>query len=144
MEKTHLYVRDNWEDHLIQTISREALIERTTIKPRQSATLAKPVTANTPYILAPNVDGGLKVAAVSPVNLIAAKTVDAKSDVPNKTAIAQAVNAATVTAMNQNLKESKVTSNTSAQAGGLKLPNIWVMVAMIAAVVVMYFVAKRK
>lgn len=149
MEKDHYYVhRDNFiiasqpktviqKEILKPSIKNTGFITPpvktvvTETKPTQTITLTKPVVANTPVILAPNVEGGLKVENPSPINVMNTQKI-----LPEK------FNTTQLPAIQQQLIAEKTASNN--KQASFTLPNMWIMIAMVAGVIALMVLSKRK
>ncbi len=136
---------------LTPSIKNTGIAGGTEIKPNASTTLSQPKTAETPYILQANVPGGMVVEKPSVVNTIATSMLKPGGSLA-PSPIAEAFKAGTLTKETADIMTKQATQRVdetpadsdNKQAGGFSLPNIGIMLAMIAAVIVMFYLGRKK
>ena len=118
------------------------------LKPSTTTTLSKPVDGNTALILQPNVEGGLKTLTPSPVNVMTAEKsgvfTSPITPIPTPKILIKPVDLKTFPrkTLDTMVKEAEEKKLGNAQAS-LKLPSMYMILGLIAAVVVFYFIKKK-
>jgi len=158
MEKDHYYSNVNHlqkvgmqsdlmkrfiNDDILKPSNKNTGIGTVVTKPTQTVTLTKPVTADPPVILVPNVEGGLKVENPSPINVMGTEILKGLNKPETSKVITSNIPISNTTL--PTIQKQAIANNTSKNLqAGFTLPNWGIMVGMVVAVIVFYFMAKKK